>query len=142
MAEAKYQMTVYPVQVAVRSASDGAAVHQVSLAYCDCADFTNRKGRLDVIAGVPVITICKHIAQAMQLVGGWHREPEIFERLSQKEVLDLLTGERVNLTQTLARRYISDVGSQRTSKAEFNSTRAAGFVTYEPLRSKYTVTLI
>lgn len=75
----KYDMTVYPVQVAVRSASDGAAVHMVTLPHCDCADFTNRKGKLT--AEGQYISVCKHIVTAMQSVGGWHQpEPGPGER--------------------------------------------------------------
>lgn len=72
-----YDMTVYPVQVAVRSQSDGAAVHMVTIPYCDCADFTNRKGRLVQAEGIGfTVTVCKHLAEALERVGGWHREPQ------------------------------------------------------------------
>lgn len=92
MAQAKtYDMTVYPVQVAVRSQSDGAAVHLVTLPHCDCADFTNRKGKL--ADDGEAITICKHIREALARVGGWHRpEPEVHADLTYKRAAEILNG--------------------------------------------------
>jgi hypothetical protein len=67
-----YDMTAYPVQVAVRSQSDGAAVHMVTLPYCDCPDFTNRKGRVTEAGdGQAAVTVCKHLIRALELAG-WH----------------------------------------------------------------------
>jgi hypothetical protein len=70
-----YDMTVYPVQVAVRSQSDGVAVHLVTLPYCDCADFTNRKGKSVLTDAGRAVTVCKHLTEALERVGGWHHEP-------------------------------------------------------------------
>jgi hypothetical protein len=72
----RYDMTVYASAGMVRSASDGARAHRVQLPDCDCADFINRKGQLAEIDGMPVITICKHIAEFMNRAGGWKRPAE------------------------------------------------------------------
>jgi hypothetical protein len=96
-----YDMTAYPVQVAVRSESDGAEAYMVHLPYCPCPDFTNRKGRLDVIDGVPVISICKHVAEAMQRVGGWHREaekprPVLYPVITRQQAVTVLTSHYIS----------------------------------------------
>lgn len=85
-------MTVYPVQAAVRSASDGAAVHMVTLPHCDCADFTNRRGQLILVDEHTVaVTVCKHMAEALSRIGGWHRpEPEVFPNLRRGDVIQVL----------------------------------------------------
>lgn len=106
-AKAKYDMTVYPVQVAVRSQSDGAAVHMVTLPHCDCADFTNRKGRLveSPVLG-NAVSVCKHIAAALESVGGWHGTPgpRVFEHVTRTEALAALTTPTGGgLTETAAR---------------------------------------
>lgn len=94
-APAKYDLAVYPIQVAVRSASDGAAVHQVTLPYCDCADFTNRKGVTITVGDGRAVTICKHLAEALERVGGWHRQPEaehrMYPSLSRQQAFTVLT---------------------------------------------------
>jgi hypothetical protein len=90
----KYDMTVYPIQVAVRSQSDGAAVHMVTLPHCDCPDFTNRKGQVvEAELGRPeAITVCKHILTALERVGGWNRPaPTRHEGVPMKKAFDLLT---------------------------------------------------
>jgi hypothetical protein len=87
----KYDMTVYPVQVAVRSQSDGAAVHMVTLPYCDCPDFTNRKGKVVETGDVKTVTLCKHLAEALERVAGWHRPaPTRHEAIPQKKVIEYL----------------------------------------------------
>jgi hypothetical protein len=82
-AEAKYDMTVYPTAGLVRSASasDGAKSHQVTLPSCDCADFINRKGWVIEVDGVSAVTICKHIAEFIERVGGWNRPAEEVPKL-------------------------------------------------------------
>lgn len=88
----KYDMTVYPVQVAVRSASDGARVHMVTLPYCDCPDFTNRRGR---VTEDGTVSVCKHIREALERVGGWHRsepEPEVYGNLTRERAREILGG--------------------------------------------------
>lgn len=72
-----YDMTVYPVQVAVRSEHDATKVYLVNLAFCPCPDFTNRRGV--VSEDGTSVTVCKHIAQALVLVGGHHGSPETAE---------------------------------------------------------------
>jgi hypothetical protein len=90
----KYDMTVYPIQVAVRSQSDGAAVHMVTLPHCDCADFTNRKGQLVSFEGGKTVTVCKHLAEALERVGGWNRPaPTVHQGIPRKAAFDLLTAE-------------------------------------------------
>ncbi len=91
-APAKRDMTVYPIQAAVRSESDGARAYTVTLPYCPCADFTNRRGMLiEVDEHTAGVTICKHIASAMARVGGWHRpEPEVWSDLTRSEVFQVL----------------------------------------------------
>lgn len=94
---AKYDMAVYPTAGLVRSASDGAKSHQVTLASCDCADFINRKGQLITIDGVIAVTVCKHVAEFLERVAGWHRpadpEPEhrMYPSLSRQQALTVLT---------------------------------------------------
>ena len=92
MAGKNYDMTVYPIQAAVRSASDGAAVHLVTLPHCDCADFTNRRGMLiEVDEHTAGVTICKHIAEAIARIGGWHRpEPEVYSDLTRAMAFQVL----------------------------------------------------
>jgi hypothetical protein len=95
-----YDMTAYPVQVAVRSQSDGAAVHMVTLPYCDCPDFTNRKGRVaEAGDGQAAVTVCKHLIRALELAG-WHAaerpqasseaSPEVFGDVSRTRARALL----------------------------------------------------
>jgi hypothetical protein len=90
----KYDMTVYPIQVAVRSQSDGAAVHMVTLPHCDCPDFTNRKGQHTFDGASEAITVCKHILTALERVGGWNRPaPTVHQGIPRKAAFDLLTAE-------------------------------------------------
>lgn len=97
-AEAKYDMTVYPIQMAVRSASDGASVHMVTLPHCDCADFTNRRGQLT--ADETAITVCKHIKEAMARVGGWHRPEEpkhvLYPVITRGQAVTVLTSHYIS----------------------------------------------
>lgn len=74
-AEAKYDMTVHPVSALVRSQSNGAAAHQVTFPSCDCADFVNRRGQLIEAGDDIAVTLCKHIAEGLRRIGGWHRAP-------------------------------------------------------------------
>jgi hypothetical protein len=89
----KYDMTVYPTAGLVRSASDGARSHQVTLPSCDCGDFINRRGQLLAVDGLPVVTICKHIVEFMVRVGGWNRSPEpgVHEGLPRERAAKLLS---------------------------------------------------
>jgi hypothetical protein len=98
-AEAKYDMTVYPTAGLVRSASDGARTHQVTLGSCDCADFINRKGKLIEVGDVMAVTVCKHIAEFIERAGGWHRPPEpgpvIYQDLTRAQAGTLLTSHHI-----------------------------------------------
>lgn len=138
-------MTAYPIQVAVRSASNGAAVHMVTLPYCDCADFTNRKGKVIEIPGGFAVTLCKHLIEALERVGGWHRPAEtgeVIPRLDPAEALALLTGPRVRMRQGEARAVLSALTMRRTETSDFNGTAVKGFVTYDPLKSRFEVTIL
>ena len=141
-----YDLTVYPVQAAVRSASDGAAVHLVTLAHCDCADFTNRRGQLiPVDAHTVAVTVCKHIVAALARVGGWNLpepEPKVHENLMQAEARELLAGPEV-LLDAKGVSYVLRRASGHLS-ASFTTEDGAlcdGLVTYNRLQSRYTVTL-
>jgi hypothetical protein len=98
-----YDMAAYPVQVAVRSESDGAAAYMVHLPYCPCADFTNRKGRLSEQDGTPTVSICKHIADALGRIGGWHREapsPVLYPVLTRGQAVTVLTSHYISSSLT------------------------------------------
>jgi hypothetical protein len=143
-ASKNYDMTVYPVQMAVRSQSDGAAVHQVTLPWCDCADFTNRRGQLVETGGGVAITICKHIAEALARVGGWHRHEhrqEVFPDVTRQRARTILTeaGQQDRAVTALLDRIQVHHG-----KDSFRSAGAGmpdGEVTYELVTGLYTVTL-
>jgi len=145
-AEAKYDMTVYPMTMAVRSASDGAKVHLVQLPYCDCADFTNRKGRLVQLEGGSVITICKHIAEAMERVGGWHRaEPESlhFNDLTHTTVKELLVSPLVGFSLREANAVLAKVtrDGEASFKASVTGLLVDGSLTYDKLASRFSLTV-
>lgn len=146
MAQAKnYDMAVYPVQVAVRSQADGAAVHMVTLPHCDCADFTNRKGRLVDGAGSPHVSVCKHIAAALERIGGWHGpepEPKVWGILMHAEARELLIGPEVCLPPRTAYAVLRRASNH--DEATFTTLGGAlcdGHVAYDRLQSRYTVTL-
>jgi hypothetical protein len=91
--EIKYAMTVHPTAGLVRSQSDGARAHAVTLPSCDCADYINRKGRLVSVDGLVAITLCKHIVEFLERVGGWNRAvPETVEYhdITRSRVVTLL----------------------------------------------------
>jgi hypothetical protein len=69
-AQPKQGMAVYPVTVAVRSASRPGHVHMVHLPWCPCEDFQYRHARL--LRGEIALAelFCKHLHQAMEQVGG------------------------------------------------------------------------
>ncbi len=145
MAQAKtnYDMTVYPMTMAVRSASDGARVHLVQLPYCDCPDFTNRRGQLTYDGNAESVTICKHIREAMARVGGWHRtvEPEVHERLMLKAASEVLSG--TGLNPGAVRLLMDDAADN--GKSEFYpgiaGAKVGGIVTADKLRSRWSITL-
>lgn len=97
-AEAKYDMTVHPTSALVRSQSDGSKAHQVTFPSCDCADFINRRGVLIEAEGGIAVTLCKHIAEGLERIGGWNRRPEpekpkdvLYTVLSRKKAVTVLT---------------------------------------------------
>jgi hypothetical protein len=141
-----YDLTVYPIQVAVRSASDGAAVHMVTLPHCDCADFTNRRGRLIEAEGTGPshVSVCKHIAAALERVGGWHRgepEPLVFADQTRQQARTVLLGAGQPsrfITALLDRIQVHH------GKDSFRSGGAGmpdGEVTYDQPSGRYTITL-
>jgi hypothetical protein len=117
MAQAKtnYDLTVYPVTALVRSASNGAAAHQVTLPSCDCADFINRRGQLVEVGGGIAVTLCKHIAEALIRVGGWTRpEPPaqpvtVHGRLLYADALRRLCEHPVGITEPQAVQLLNGV---------------------------------
>ena len=144
-AEAKYDMKVYPVQVAVRSASDGAAVHMVTLPYCDCADFTNRRGLVIETEHGVAITLCKHIIEALERVGGWHRDPkdELRSGQTKAEVVAFLCGDRVKLTSVQARTVMDRF--LRHDTADYSGrpgTGVHGVIARDPRLDRYDVTIV
>jgi hypothetical protein len=148
MATAKhdYDMTVYPVQAAVRSASDGARSYTVTLPYCPCADFINRRGLL-----IPVdehtmgVTICKHIAEAMARIGGWHRpdpEPKVITDLTPPAAKELLQGPEVGLIPRKANTVLRRASGHLSGTfSTLDGALVDGLVEYDRLQSRYTVTL-
>jgi hypothetical protein len=71
-------MEVLVTQVAVTSETHPYETYLVQLPYCPCKDFRYRRARL--LAGVPGMQLqdvfCKHLLKGLDLVGGWHKEPE------------------------------------------------------------------
>jgi hypothetical protein len=139
-AEAKYDMTVYPMTMAVRSASNGARAHLVQLSYCDCEDFTNRRGRLTEDGSV---TICKHVREALERVGGWHREatpgPVIYRDVTRSRAAHVMT------SSCLASSLVTDllhaaVGTSPLS-ATADTTNGPVTVKYDGETRRYTVAL-
>jgi hypothetical protein len=142
-----YDMTAYPVQVAVRSQSDGAAVHMVTLPYCDCADFTNRKGRIADSEGGKAVTVCKHLLRALELAG-WH-QPEpgaagtvTYNSLTRARAVTLLTSAYLSsaLTEQL---LTAAVGAATSPSIGATADLVSGpvLVKYDPQTRRYTVTL-
>jgi hypothetical protein len=141
MTQAKQQdMAVYPTTVAVRSESDGAAVHTVHLPFCDCADFTNRRGRLTTDG---TVTICKHIREAIERVGGWHRAPDpdplTYGNLSRSQALTLLTS--AYLAALAARDLVDDARATGTGMLDITRGRVTVEWSADLPRRGYTVTL-
>jgi hypothetical protein len=145
-----YDMATYPVQVAVRSQSDGAAVHMVTLPYCDCADFTNRKGRVvDSDATGKAVTVCKHMLEALERIGGWHRQaaPETqtvtHDQLTRATARTLMTS--AYLSAELADRLLVAAGSSSAGGTGIAAVIATSTgqvsVQYDSAARRYSVTL-
>lgn len=139
-------MTVYPIQAAVRSQSDGARAYTVTFPHCPCADFTNRRGQLIPVDEHTIgVTVCKHIAAAMERIGGWHRpaEPKVLEDLTHAAAKALLQGPLVGLTARMANSVLYEAADDYAG-SEFTPEDGAvvdGKATYDKVRSRYTVTL-
>lgn len=144
--QAKYDMTVHPLQALVRSQSDGAAAHLVTFPGCDCADYINRRGALvELPDGNVAVTLCKHIAEGLRRIGGWNDAgpaSEVIGDLDHSAVRELLTGPRVKMTGTGARDLITALSMMRTQEREFVGQKAKGFATYDNRLSRFTVTLL
>lgn len=145
-AEAKYDMTVHPLQALVRSQSDGAAAHLVTFPGCDCADYINRRGALvELPDGVIAVTLCKHIAEGLRRIGGWNSTgpaSEVIDNLDHNAVRELLMGPRVKMTATGVRSLTSALGMGRTQEYEFVGQKGKGYATYDARLSRFTVTLL
>lgn len=142
----QYDMTVYPVTAAVRSQADPTKVYMVTFPHCPCADFTNRRGMLiEVDSHTMGVTICKHIAEAMERVGGWNRpepEPKVWEDLVHAQVKELLQGPEVGLTARKANMVLRRAdGHLSATFYTQDGALADGTVSYDRLHSRYTVTL-
>jgi hypothetical protein len=146
-AEIKYEMTVHPTAGLVRSQSDGAKAHAVTLPSCDCADYINRKGRLVAVDGLMAITLCKHIVEFLERVGGWNRaEPVapartvIFHHLTHADVKRLLQdNETVGFSIRGASELLRKVSAAEHADFEYSNIR--GKVEYNRLHGHYTLTL-
>jgi hypothetical protein len=138
-----YDMTVYPTAGLVRSARDGARAYQVTLPSCECPDFINRKGWVITVDGVPAVTICKHIAEFMERVGGWNRPSpaeETFPDLTRIDVLSFLRGPRVGMTPRESNAVLAQFGSSEF--AEFEALHGiTGVVRYDRAAGRYTMTV-
>jgi hypothetical protein len=143
-AEIKYDLTVYPMTVAVRSASDGAKVRLVQLPYCDCPDFTNRKG---LLSDDGTVTVCKHIREALERVGGWHRGPQTvpvpeavtYYRLARPRAVTLLTS--AFLASDLVDRLLRGAVGASPMAVTVRVTDGDVLVKYDGQSRAYTVTL-
>jgi hypothetical protein len=154
-----YDMSVYPVQMAVRSQSDGAAVHMVTLPYCDCADFTNRKGRAVETEGGQAVTVCKHLLAGLERVGGWHRDaepteaivlggrdqPVVFPNITQVVAKVILRGALVGMGARDSNHLFTEARDHADGIAEFKAALCGatvdGQVQVDPLRGRCTLTL-
>ena len=138
-------MTVYPVQAAVRSQSDGAAVHMVTIPHCDCADFTNRRGMLiPVDEHTVAVTVCKHITEALARIGGWHRpsEPVVYAGVTRQRARTILGV----VAQLPSRDITALLNTVQVPHGKDSFRRAGkdmpeGEVTYDQPSGRYTITL-
>jgi hypothetical protein len=143
----KYDMTVHPTAGLVRSQSDGARAHQVTLSSCDCPDYVNRKGRLvEVDGGIAAVTVCKHIAEFLVQAGGWHRPAAL--PLNQRD--------RLGVSFERARTLLAEAGiDDAKARSVLHSIRVqhgrdtlrlpesgSVLVTYNELTDRYDVRLL
>lgn len=147
MAQAKtnYDMTVHPTTALVRSQSNGAMAHAVTLPSCDCADFINRRGRLVEVEGGIAVTLCKHIEAALQRIGGWNREtqpgPAVtkYPDLTRSQAMTVLTSHFIS-TDLSSRLLLSACGADGMVVVEpiANGDMRA---TYDSARRRYSLQL-
>lgn len=145
-AEAKYDMTVHPVSALVRSQSNGAAAHQVTFPSCDCADFVNRRGQLIEAGDDIAVTLCKHIAEGLRRVGGWHRAepaPVSFGDLTHTAVKELLASSLVGFSPREANAVLAKVArdGEASFKASITGLLVDGAIAYDMLASRYSLTV-
>ena len=142
-AEAKYDMTVYPTMGLVRSASDGARTHQVTLASCDCADFINRKGRLIEVDGVMAISVCKHVVEFIERIGGWNRPaepgPVVYQNVTRQRAFTVLTSSY--LASSLADNLLHAAVGCSPLSTGVDITNGQVSVRYDPQTRRYTVSI-
>lgn len=138
------EMAVYPITAAVRSESRPGRVYEVHLPWCPCEDFSYRRTRL--LQGEITLSglFCKHLRKALEAVGGLHLDPQplVIPGLPHDEAVALLTSERVQMRRPEARAVLSALTTRRTERSDFNGTAVKGFVTYDPARSRFEVTIL
>jgi hypothetical protein len=149
-AEPRYDMTVHPTHALVRSQSNGAAAHQVTFPSCDCADFINRRGKLIEVDGGLAVTLCKHVAEGLRRIGGWHRDETAvpqqaaaYYNLMHGDVKELLRGPVVGFSPREANQVISKAthDGEAVFKGFLTDLPADGTLTYDQLTSRYTLTV-
>jgi len=105
----KQDMAVYPVTVAVRSASRPGHVHMVHLPWCPCEDFQYRHARL--LKGEIALAelFCKHLRQAMEQVGGLQAagDPEpaatrVYDDLTRGGAIDVIAAPGTGVSRDTA----------------------------------------
>jgi len=155
MAQAKnYDMAVYPTAGLVRSQSDGARAHQVTLSSCDCADYINRKGQLVETEAGPAVTVCKHVAEFLERVGGWNRpvpgpaappagrraaEPLVHQAVTRERARAILAGAGVE--DARARSVLTSIRVLRGRDTLVLPDGGEAVVTYNLETRRYDVTL-
>ncbi len=142
-AEAKYDMTVHPTTALVRSQSNGAMAHAVTLPSCDCADFINRRGRLVEVEGGIAVTLCKHIEAALLRVGGWSRPadpgPVIYQDVTRDRAFTVMTSSY--LASSLADSLLHAALGTSPLSATADTTNGPVTVRYDSASRRYTVTI-
>lgn len=142
-APAKYDMTVHPTSALVRSQSNGAVAHQVTFPSCDCADFINRRGLLVEVNGGIAVTLCKHIAEGLERIGGWHRPaepgPVIHQRLTRAQAVTTLTSHYI--AADLAERLLHAAVGSSPIAAMVTITNGDMWAKYDGDSRRYTLAI-
>lgn len=145
MAQAKtnYDMTVHPTTALVRSQSNGAMAHAVTLPSCDCADFINRRGRLVEVEGGIAVTLCKHIEAALLRIGGWNRPtdpgPVVYQDVSRSRAVTVMTSSY--LASSLVDSLLHAALGTSPLSATADTTNGPVTVKYDSASRRYTVTI-